>query len=79
MRERDDEARPDAKKLQMSRMRLFVVGLYVVIAAIWAGLAFSAKGEGQVWSFLLVALFLSLAAFNLLAFRTSLRRKDGPT
>jgi len=80
MRARDDEARPDEKKkLQISRMRLFVVGLYVVIAAIWAGLAFSAKGEAQIWSFLLVALFLFLAAINLLAFRKSPKRKDGAT
>lgn len=80
MRERDDEARPEqGKKLPSSRMRLFVVGLWVVVAAIWAGLALSAKGEAQIWSFLLVALFLSLAAINLLPFRKSPQRKDGPT
>lgn len=80
MPERDDEARPErGKKQAISRMRLFVVGIWVVVAAIWAGLAFSAKGEAQIWSFLLVALFLSLAAINLLAFRKSPKPEDGPT
>ena len=79
MWEPDDKAAPEQRQKQpTSRMRLFVTGLWVVVAAIWAGLAFSAEGEIQAWYFLLVALFLLLAAISFLSFRKSLRRKDGP-
>jgi membrane protein YdbS with pleckstrin-like domain len=76
---RDDEVESEQRqKLPYPRMRVFVTVLYLVVAAIWVGLAFSWKGEAQIWSFVAAAIFLSLAVINLFSTRKSLRRNGGP-
>ena len=67
-----------SQKLPYPRMRLIVTVLYLVVAAIWAGLAFSWKGEAQIWSYVAAAIFLSLAVINLFSTRKSLKRSRGP-
>ena len=76
---RDDQIGPEHRKTPpYPRMRLFVTVLYLAGAAIWAGLALSSKGEAQIWSYLLVAIFLCLAAINFVSSRKLLKRNEGP-